>query len=195
MTFSRGPNWSAHVKKSAKGSLVVHANAIPRTGRMTTARRPSGDPLPKTYPVFNVEQIDRLPEQYYGKPEKQRTPVERFSRNHSKSTVGLPYMPARHDPLWSGTYRFLTTSPALDSVTQNQSFKEPSGYTLLDQPIDFAIFQFRARWPVRVATQPSATREEGADRTFPVSDFACSRQVRKRSYRKCDFSESSRRCY
>jgi antirestriction protein ArdC len=33
----------------------------------------------KGYTVFNVEQIDGLPEHYYGKPEVQLTPVERIS--------------------------------------------------------------------------------------------------------------------
>ena len=33
----------------------------------------------KGYTVFNVEQIDSLPEHYYGKPEVNLTPVERIS--------------------------------------------------------------------------------------------------------------------
>ena len=43
----------------------------------------------KGYTVFNVEQIDGLPEQYYGKPEVQKTPVERIADAEEVEWLGL----------------------------------------------------------------------------------------------------------
>jgi antirestriction protein ArdC len=80
MTFRQATEFDAHVRKGEKGSLVVYANSITRTER----DEKTGDeidreiPFLKGYTVFNVEQIDGLPEIYYAKAAPVRDPVARI---------------------------------------------------------------------------------------------------------------------
>jgi len=80
MTFKQASEVNAHVRKGEKGSLVVYANAITRNEQDDQGEETEREiHYMKGYTVFNVEQIDGLPEHYYGKPEMQLTPVERIS--------------------------------------------------------------------------------------------------------------------
>ena len=80
MTFRQASELGAHVKKGEKGSLVVYANSITRTEEDAKGDETEREiHYMKGYTVFNVEQIEGLPEQYYAKPEIQTTPVERIS--------------------------------------------------------------------------------------------------------------------
>lgn len=80
MTFRQATEFNAHVRKGEKGSLVVYANSITRTER----DEKTGDeidreiPFLKGYTVFNVEQIEGLPEIYYAKAAPVRDPVARI---------------------------------------------------------------------------------------------------------------------
>ena len=70
MTFQQARQLGAHVRKGEHGSLVVYANKITKT-----EDDDAGDEVErqiyymKGYTVFNVEQIDGLPAQYYLRPE------------------------------------------------------------------------------------------------------------------------------
>jgi len=80
MTFRQASELDAHVRKGEKGSLVVYANALTRTEANEEGEQEERSiPYMKGYTVFNVEQIEGLPEQYYAKPEVTTTPVERIS--------------------------------------------------------------------------------------------------------------------
>jgi antirestriction protein ArdC len=80
MTFRQATELSAHVRKGEKGSLVVYANAISRTEEGDNGEETEREiHYMKGYTVFNVEQIDGLPEHYYGKPEIQTTPALRIA--------------------------------------------------------------------------------------------------------------------
>ena len=80
MTFNQAKQLCANVRKGEHGSLVVYAN------RMTkTVTDKNGDeveeqiPFMKGYTVFNVEQIDGLPDHFYARVEpKQATALERI---------------------------------------------------------------------------------------------------------------------
>ena len=79
MTFRQASELNAHVRKGEKGSLVVYANSIMRTEEDDKGEETEREiHYMKGYTVFNVEQVEGLPEQYYGKPELQTTPVERI---------------------------------------------------------------------------------------------------------------------
>ncbi len=81
MTFKQALELGAHVRKGEKGSLVVYANSITRTETSDTGEEIEHEiPFMKGYTVFNVEQIEGLPEHYYGKPEVRLTTVERNER-------------------------------------------------------------------------------------------------------------------
>ena len=80
MTFKQALELNANVRKGEKGSLVVYANSITRTEEGDNGEESEREiHYMKGYTVFNVEQIDGLPEHYYGKPEMPPTPVERIA--------------------------------------------------------------------------------------------------------------------
>jgi antirestriction protein ArdC len=71
MTFKQAIELKAHVRKGERSALVVYANSVTRT---ETDEKSGEDversiPFMKGYAVFNVEQIEGLPEHYYAKPE------------------------------------------------------------------------------------------------------------------------------
>jgi antirestriction protein ArdC len=71
MTFKQAIELKASVRKGEHGSLVVYADKIIRTetNAETGEEAERAIPFMKGYTVFNVEQIDGLPEHFYGKPQ------------------------------------------------------------------------------------------------------------------------------
>jgi antirestriction protein ArdC len=69
MTFKQATELDAQIRKSEKGSLVVDADSITRkeTDEKTGYEIDREIPFLKGYTVFNVEQIEDLPEAYYAK--------------------------------------------------------------------------------------------------------------------------------
>jgi antirestriction protein ArdC len=81
MTFKQAIELNAHVRKGEKGSLVVYANSITKTEDDGSGNEVEREiPFMKGYTVFNVEQIEGLPERYYARPEVTLTTVERIAR-------------------------------------------------------------------------------------------------------------------
>src|ERR1022692_3229458 len=80
MTFRQATELNAHVRKGEKGSLVVYANAITRTEHDDKTGEDVDREIPymKGYTVFNVEQIEGLPEIFYAKAAPTRDPVARI---------------------------------------------------------------------------------------------------------------------
>src|SRR5690606_38822078 len=70
----------AHVRKGEHGSLVVYAKTYTKTEPGEDGQEITRDvPFLKAYTVFNAEQIDGLPEHFYGEPPPKFTnPVERI---------------------------------------------------------------------------------------------------------------------
>lgn len=80
MTFRQALSLGAHVRKGEKGSTVVYANALTRTetddaGEETERRIP----FLKAYTVFNVEQIETLPDRYRPVPAEPVNPDVRLA--------------------------------------------------------------------------------------------------------------------
>ncbi|TXL75129.1 DUF1738 domain-containing protein [Vineibacter terrae] len=82
MTFKQALELGACVRKGEHGSLVVYADRIRRTetNEQTGQDVEREIPFLKGYTVFNVEQIDGLPERYYGKPEPRLDPIQRIEK-------------------------------------------------------------------------------------------------------------------
>jgi len=81
MTFKQAKEIGGHILKGEKGSLVVYANTMNRTEENDKGEEIEYQiPYMKGYTVFNVEQIEGLPEDYYDKPEITANPVERIER-------------------------------------------------------------------------------------------------------------------
>jgi antirestriction protein ArdC len=82
MTFKQALEFDACVRKGEKGSLVVYADRITRkeTDEATGDEIDREIPFLKGYTVFNVEQIDGLPEIFYAKTAPALDPVARIDR-------------------------------------------------------------------------------------------------------------------
>ena len=82
MTYKQASELKANVRKGEHGSLVVYADKITRsaTDNATGEESEYAIPFLKGYTVFNVEQIDGLPEQYYAKPAPRVDTIERIDR-------------------------------------------------------------------------------------------------------------------
>ena len=84
MTFKQAIELKACVRKGEHGSLVVYADKIIRTETTDSGEEAErAIPFMKGYTVFNVEQIDGLPEHFYGKPEAVADSVQRIAHAES----------------------------------------------------------------------------------------------------------------
>ena len=85
MTFKQALEFKAHVRKGEQGSLVVYADKIIRaeTNAETGEQSEYAIPFMKGYTVFNVEQIEGLPERFYAKAEPRTESVQRIARVES----------------------------------------------------------------------------------------------------------------
>jgi antirestriction protein ArdC len=82
MTFKQAFDLKANVRKGEHGSLVVYADKIVRTetDSATGEEAERAIPFMKGYTVFNVEQIEGLPEHFHGKPAPRTETVQRIGR-------------------------------------------------------------------------------------------------------------------
>jgi antirestriction protein ArdC len=83
ITFRQALELGAHVRKGEKGSPVVYANKLTRTEQNDDGEDiERAIPFLKAYTVFNVEQIEGLPDKFYAKPEPLSVadPVARIER-------------------------------------------------------------------------------------------------------------------
>ncbi|MBK8177044.1 MAG: DUF1738 domain-containing protein [Rhodospirillales bacterium] len=79
MTFRQAKELGAHVKKGAKGTLVVYANTITREEQGEEGEAQTREiPFMKGYTVFNVEQIEDLPAHYHAKAEPRLNAEQRI---------------------------------------------------------------------------------------------------------------------
>lgn len=79
MTFRQALALNAHVRKGEKGSPVVYANTFTRIEEDADGQEIDREiSFLKAYTVFNVEQMEGLPEHYYAKPEPRLTDVQRI---------------------------------------------------------------------------------------------------------------------
>ena len=81
MTFKQALELGGAVRKGETGSTVVFASRFTKSvadGNGNDVDREI--PFLKAYSVFNIEQIDGLPDSYYAPPAKVRDPVERIER-------------------------------------------------------------------------------------------------------------------
>lgn len=81
MTYRQALELNAHVRKGEKGEEVVYASSMTRTETGDDGEeQESRIPFLKAYTVFNVEQIEGLPERFHATEEKRLDPVQRIDR-------------------------------------------------------------------------------------------------------------------
>lgn len=95
MTFKQAKEHDAHVKKGERGSLVVYANTLTKTEEQEDGTEEERSiPFMKGYTVFNVEQIEGLPEHFYTKPEPVIDSVRRI--DHAEAFFAATGADIRH---------------------------------------------------------------------------------------------------
>ncbi len=123
MTFRQSEELKAKVRKGEKGSLVVYANKITRT-----EENENGDeveraiPYLKGYTVFNVEQIENLPERFYEKPEPRFDPVQRIE--HAEDFFKDTGADIRH----GGNRAFYAIHPNYVQMPPFEAFRDAESY-------------------------------------------------------------------
>jgi antirestriction protein ArdC len=92
MTFRQALELNAHVRKGERGSTVVYASTVTRSGTKpapaqageeTGEDRQETIPFLKSYTVFNVEQIEGLPAHFHAVAEQRLDPVQRIERSEA----------------------------------------------------------------------------------------------------------------
>lgn len=79
MTFKQAIELGGAVRKGETGTMVVFASRFTKTETDTSGQEQDREiPFLKAYTVFNVAQIDGLPDHYYGHAEPVSDPVERI---------------------------------------------------------------------------------------------------------------------
>ncbi|WP_313515154.1 zincin-like metallopeptidase domain-containing protein [Brevundimonas sp.] len=123
MTFRQALALGAHVRKGEKGSTVVYANKLVRTETDDAGEETERQiPFLKAYTVFNVEQIDGLPEAYAPtlpvlvNPDASIAEIESFFAN------------CRADIRHGGVGAFYAPSPDYVQMPPFESFHDAHGY-------------------------------------------------------------------
>lgn len=124
MTYRQATELGAHVRKGEKGSAVVYANTITRTETdANTGEEEERDiPFMKGYSVFNVEQIDGLPDDYYAVAEPQLDPVERIG--HAETFFSATAADIRH----GGNRAYYAINPDYVQMPPFEAFRDAESY-------------------------------------------------------------------
>jgi len=95
MTFKQAKELGANVRKGERGNPVVYANTITKTEEQADGSEEERKiPFMKAYTVFNVEQIEGLPEHFYAKPVPVIDPAQRI--DHAEAFFAASGADVRH---------------------------------------------------------------------------------------------------
>jgi antirestriction protein ArdC len=143
MTFKQASELKANVRKGEHGSLVVYADKIIRTetNAATDEEAECAIPFMKGYAVFNVEQIDGLPEHYYAKAAPRVDTVERIKQ--AESFFAKTAATVRH----GGTMAYYNVSQDFVQMPPFEAFRDAESYyaTLAHETTHYAAFRIMPR--------------------------------------------------
>jgi antirestriction protein ArdC len=124
MTFKQASELDAHIRKGEKGSPVVYADSIKRkeTDEKTGDEIDREIPFLKGYTVFNVEQIEGLPEVYYAKAAPTLDPVARI--DHAEKYFAALGAAIRH----GGNRAFYSIAADVIQMPPFESFQDANSY-------------------------------------------------------------------
>jgi antirestriction protein ArdC len=123
MTFKQALDFKAHVRKGEKGSLVVYANSITVTDENEHGEEESREvPFMRGYTVFNVEQIEGLPEHYYAMRPARFTPAERIE--HAESF----FANTRADIRYRGNRAYYALEPDYVQMPPIEAFQDAESF-------------------------------------------------------------------
>ena len=123
ITFKQAQELGAHVKKGEKGALVVYANTVDKT-----ETNENGEDIERRiafmrgYTVFNVEQVEGLPQHYYAKPADPLPVTERMAAVEDYITA------TGADIRHGGDSAYYAPGPDFVQMPQFETFKDKEGY-------------------------------------------------------------------
>ena len=135
ITFKQAQELGAHVKKGEKGALVVYANTVDKT-----EKGENGEDVERRiafmrgYTVFNVEQVEGLPQHYYAKPADPLPVTERMAAVEDYITA------TGADIRHGGDSAYYAPGPDFVQMPQFETFKDKEGYyaTLLHELVHWS---------------------------------------------------------
>lgn len=124
MTYKQAQELGAQVRKGSKGSLVVYASTLHKTETDEgTGEEVERDiPFMKGYTVFNVEQIDGLPDHFYATAAPVLDPVQRIE------TAETFFQGLGADIRHGGNCAFYAIGPDYVQIPPFETFKDPESY-------------------------------------------------------------------
>jgi antirestriction protein ArdC len=124
VTYRQASELGAQVRKGEKASLVVYANSITRTEHDDATGQDTEREIPymKGYSVFNVEQIDGLPEIYYAKAAPTLDPVQRIER--AEAFVAATHATVKH----GGNRAYYAQEPDYVQMPPFEAFRDADSY-------------------------------------------------------------------
>lgn len=123
MTFRQAGELGAHVRKGETSSTVIFASRFTKTE--TDAQGSEVDrniPFLKAYGVFNVEQIDGLPDHYHHRPQPVEDPIERIE--HADRFFTNTGSVVRH----GGSQAFYSPSSGHIQMPPFETFRDAASY-------------------------------------------------------------------
>jgi antirestriction protein ArdC len=139
MTFKQALDLGGAVRKGEKSSLTVYADKITRAeaGQQNGDQQAREIHFMKGYQVFNAEQIDGLPDQYYVKPE---APMASLTRNaRAEAFFAATGADIRH----GGSEAYYSTGFDYIQMPLMEGFRDAEAYyaTLAHEATHYAAFR------------------------------------------------------
>lgn len=123
MTFKQSLELGGHVRKGESGSTVIYASRFTKTETDEHGGEVERDiPFLKTYNVFNVEQIENLPEHLYSRPTPILDPVARIE--HADRFFANTGSVIRH----GGSKAYFSPSTDHIQMPPFESFRDAASY-------------------------------------------------------------------
>lgn len=123
MTYRQAGQIGAQVRKGETGATVVYASRFTKTETDSRGDEVERDiPFLKTYTVFNCDQIDGLPDQYYHRPDRIIDPVSRIE--HADRFFENTGAVIRH----GGTKAFFASASDHIQMPPFESFRDAESY-------------------------------------------------------------------
>ncbi|NMG41904.1 DUF1738 domain-containing protein [Chelativorans sp. ZYF759] len=123
MTYRQASELGAHVRKGETSTTVIYASRFTKTETDARGDEVERDiPFLRAYGVFNVEQIEGLPEQYYHRPKPILDPVERIE--HADRFFANTGAVIRH----GGTKAFYSPSTDHIQMPPFETFRDAASY-------------------------------------------------------------------
>ena len=123
MTFRQALELGAHVRKGEHGATVVYANRIVRTEADAAGQDVEREiPFLKAYTVFNLDQIEDLPERYRPEPAAPQEPLVRLAE--AEAFFGHLSADIRH----GGVQAYYAIHPDYVQLPPFDCFEDPESY-------------------------------------------------------------------